>query len=265
VAAFFDLDGTLMPLPSLERRFFRRLRERGEIPLNNYFLWLGEAVRLLSCGAGMVAHANKRYLKGVESLDESGWGNRGSSLVDQGGKPSEPRAEGQASTPPKRNPRWPVPLFFEASVERVAWHGRQGHALVILSGTLEPLARVAARGLQAELAARGVAANILVRATTLSEIDGRWTGQILGRAMFGKEKARAVGALAEGMGLDLSACWAYADSEADRWMLDAVGKPAAVNPEPQLARIARQRGWPILHTTNPPERHEALCHAERRA
>src|SRR5947208_13652124 len=47
IAAFFDLDGTLMPLPSLERRFFRMLRKRHEIPLKNYFLWLGEALQLL--------------------------------------------------------------------------------------------------------------------------------------------------------------------------------------------------------------------------
>jgi len=46
VAAFFDLDGTLLALPSLERRFFRMLRYRRAIAAKNYLLWLAEAVRL---------------------------------------------------------------------------------------------------------------------------------------------------------------------------------------------------------------------------
>ena len=61
VAAFFDLDGTLMPLPSMEQRFFRILRYRGEIPLKNYFLWLREAVGLLPRGISAMTHANKMY------------------------------------------------------------------------------------------------------------------------------------------------------------------------------------------------------------
>ena len=37
IAAFFDLDGTLIPWPSLEQRFFRMLSCRREIPLQSYF------------------------------------------------------------------------------------------------------------------------------------------------------------------------------------------------------------------------------------
>ena len=43
VAAFFDLDGTLLPLPSLERRFVGTLRGRNAIPAKNYFRWLAQA------------------------------------------------------------------------------------------------------------------------------------------------------------------------------------------------------------------------------
>ena len=38
-------------------------------------------------------------------------------------------------------------------------------------------------------------------------------------------------------------CVAYADSSSDLPMLDVVGFPVAVNPEPHLASIARKRGW----------------------
>jgi phosphoserine phosphatase len=243
VAAFFDLDGTLMPLPSLERRLFRILRYRREIPLKNYFLWLREALRLLPRGMSAIAQANKMYLQGVQTFDESGTGNCGDSSAHKSGH----QGEGRASTPPKRNPRRPVPRFFEEAIERAVCHAMLGHAIVIVSGTLEPLAAEAARALEAELAARGFATNICVCSTTLEEIDSRWTGRILGEAKFGEAKARAVRSLAEKMQFDLIHCWAYGDSARDRWLLAAVGHAAAVNPSRKLARIASYRGWPVLH------------------
>jgi hypothetical protein len=145
IAAFFDLDGTLMALPSLERRFFRMLRYRREIPAKNYFLWLREALRLLPRGISTVLHANKMYLRGVHILDERGERDGDISSSHKSGH----QDEGQASAPPpkraRRNPRLPVPAFFAQAVERVTWHARQGHEIVLVSGTLEPLGREAAR------------------------------------------------------------------------------------------------------------------------
>jgi phosphoserine phosphatase len=46
---------------------------------------------------------------------------------------------------------------------------------------------------------------------------------------------------AEGLSLEESV--AYADSSSDLPMLEVVGFPVAVNPEPRLASIARKRGW----------------------
>jgi phosphoserine phosphatase len=244
-AAFFDLDGTLMPLPSLERRFFRRLRDRGEIPLKNYFSWLQEGLKLLPRGISAVAQENKMYLKSMQVLDESGVGSLGDFPAHKSGH----QAEGQASTPPRGNPRSPVPRFFDDGIERLVCHAMLGHAIVMVSGTLEPLAHTAARALEAELAARGFATNIRVCATKLEEIAGKWTGRIIGEAMFGKAKARAVREMAEEMRLDLPRCWAYGDSASDRWMLAAVGHPMAVNPTWKLARFARKRDWPVLRWT----------------
>ena len=253
VAAFFDLDGTLLPLPSLEQRFFRMLRYRREIPPANYFLWCREALKLLPHGICRVMHANKMYLRGVRSFVGSGAGNQIDALAHKSGHPSQLRAseeEGRSSMPPRHNPRWPVPHLFEDGVERVVWHAMQGHAIVIVSGTLEPLANAAARALETELAVRGVALGIRVCATKLEEKDGNWTGRILGEPMFGKAKARAIFTLAGEMSLSLSQSWAYGDSEQDRWMFASVGNPAAVNPTPRLARIAREQGWPVLRTAN---------------
>jgi HAD superfamily phosphoserine phosphatase-like hydrolase len=246
IAAFFDLDGTMIPLPSLEQRFFRMLRYRKAIPAENYLLWLKEAVRLLPRGVKAIMHSNKMYLKGVQILDESERRNGSDSPGHRSDSQGEGQAPASSSKRTLRNSRWPAPAFFQAAIQRVAWHARQGHAIVIVSGTLEPLAKAAARALEAELASRGFAVRIRVRATQLEEGLGRWTGRIAGEAMFREAKARAVKRLAQEIYLDLAQCWAYGDSMNDQWMLADIGKPVAVNPSRQLARIARKRGWPVL-------------------
>ena len=243
VAAFFDLDGTLVALPSLEKRFFRMLRYRRAIRAKNYFLWLREAMRLMPRGISAILQANKMYLRGVQILDERGEGDGDVSSWHKDGH----QAEGQASVPPRRNPRLPVPAFFGQAIERVAWHANQGHEIVLISGTLEPLARGAARAMEAELAARGITVTTRVFATRLEETDGRWTGRVLGEAMFGEAKARAAKRLAKEMRLDLGRCYAYGDSLNDRWLMAAVERPAAVNPSKDLADMARTRGWPVLN------------------
>jgi len=247
VAAFFDLDGTLMALPSLERRLFRTLRYRREIWVRNYFLWLKEAMRLMPRGVNAILQANKMYLRGVQIFDERGERDGEVSNWHKSGH----QAEGQASALPakraRRNPRLPAPTFFTEAIERMAWHAKQKHAIVLISGTLEPLAREAAHALEAELAARWGAVKIRAIATRLEEIDGHWTGRVLAEAMFGEAKARAARRLAVEMKLDLERCFAYGDTLNDRWLMMAVGRPAAVNPSNDLRSIALSRGWPILN------------------
>jgi len=243
VAAFFDLDGTLTALPSLEKKFFRMLRYRRAIRAKNYFSWLREATRLMPRGISAILQANKMYLRGVQVFDERGEGDGDVSCWHKDGL----QAEGQASAPPRRNPRLPVPAFFAQAIERVAWHAKQGHEIVMISGTLEPLARGAARAMETELAVRGITLTIRVFATRLEAMDGRWTGRVLGEAMFGEAKARAAKRLAEEMRLDLGRCYAYGDSLNDRWLMAAVGRPAAVNSSKDLADMARTRGWPVLN------------------
>ncbi len=241
-AAFFDLDGTLVALPSLEWRLFRTLRYQRVIETKNYLLWLKEAMRLMPRGINTVLHSNKMYLRRVHIFDERGEAGRSISPRHKDGH----QAGGQASAPPRRNPRLPVPTFFAYAIERIAWHAHQGHEIVLVSGTLEPLARNAARALETELAVRGIAVTIRVRATRLEEMDGRWTGRVLGEAMFGEGKARAAKSLALELHLDLAQCYAYGDSMNDRWLLAEVGKPVAVNPSEDFAAMARACGWPIL-------------------
>jgi phosphoserine phosphatase len=173
-------------------------------------------------GIETMRHANKMYLRGLRV-----------------GEFRDEHADGGQS-------KMAVPNFLAAGVDQVAWHAGQGHAIVLMSGTLAPLARGMALALVRRLAARGIVAPVAVCATQLEEADGRWTGRIVGQAMFGEAKGHAVRRLAEEARFDLAQCYAYGDSECDRWMLEAVGRASVVNPCSRMQRLARRRGWAVL-------------------
>jgi phosphoserine phosphatase len=82
---------------------------------------------------------------------------------------------------------------------------------------------------------------------TVSETDaaGRYTGKLKFYA-YGEGKAEAIRDMAERHGLDLAECYAYTDSATDLPMLEAVGRPVAVNPDKELKAIAAERDWPVL-------------------
>ena len=223
IAAFFDVDGTLVPRPSLEQRFFAELRKRQAIPVGNYLFLLMRAARLVPGGIAAIMNENKMYLRGVAIAQ-----------IETAATSAPPAHQGSRS------------LLLDEAVERVAWHAAQGHAIVLASGTLAPLARNVAVMLGMRLALHGRSGSIHVCATELEERDGRWTGEIAGGARWGEGKARAVRRFAREHGIELNKSYAYGDSMSDRPMLEAVGRPATVNPPQELHRIARRRDWPIF-------------------
>ena len=46
--------------------------------------------------------------------------------------------------------------------------------------------------------------------------------------------------------IDLAESWAYSDSASDLPMLRSVGNPVAVNPDEELAGLARHEGWRVM-------------------
>ena len=77
-------------------------------------------------------------------------------------------------------------------------------------------------------------------------IDGVYTGRTTGPFVYGEEKARVIGQLAEREGIDLEQSYAYSDSASDLPMLRLVGHPVAVNPDSDLASAAREESWDVL-------------------
>ena len=118
----------------------------------------------------------------------------------------------------------------------IAEHHAKGHVVVVASsswrGIVEPLAR--------RLGADHVIA------TDYAEEDGRFTGDLLGSWLFGPSKAEAVRAFADEHDIHLTDSYAYTDAWYDRFLLEAVGHPRAVNPDLALRALAVSRGWPVI-------------------
>jgi HAD superfamily hydrolase (TIGR01490 family) len=77
-------------------------------------------------------------------------------------------------------------------------------------------------------------------------IDGIYTGRLAGPFCYGEGKAEAISLLAEERHIDLASSWSYSDSMSDVSMMEIVGNAVAVNPDTQLATLARTRGWPVV-------------------
>lgn len=134
-------------------------------------------------------------------------------------------------------------IFDEAMAHRI-WPGTralaqlhldQGQRVWLVTAAPVEIARIIARrlGLTGALG------------TVAEQVDGVYTGRLVGELMHGPAKAEAVTALALREGLDLHRCSAYSDSFNDLPMLDLVGEPVVVNPDHRLREQARARGWRI--------------------
>ncbi len=85
---------------------------------------------------------------------------------------------------------------------------------------------------------------------TEPELDqGRFTGRSTGLPCFREGKPRRVEEWLCARGLRLGAfpeSWFFSDSRNDLPLLEKVNRPVAVDPDPVLARAARERGWQIM-------------------
>jgi len=131
---------------------------------------------------------------------------------------------------------WVRSQYRRGGLLALARHRLAGDRLVLLSSTHHYLAEAVHRDLGFD--------DVLC---TRLEVDpnGTLTGRIAGELCFGPGKLAATRALCARLGASLDACVFYTDSNSDTPVLEAVGRPVAVNPDPALARRARRAGWPI--------------------
>ena len=75
--------------------------------------------------------------------------------------------------------------------------------------------------------------------------DGKYTGNLIGPLLHGKEKASAVIKLTNERKINIKECFAYSDSHNDLPLLNTVGHPNAINPDAKLRIISFSLGWPV--------------------
>ena len=218
--AFFDLDGTLLAPPSLEWRFIGYLMERGRIRAVNVARWIARSAGTFLSNGHRSVLANKYYLAGIQESVIGEW--------------EKTIAAGS------------LPLLIEG-INRMRWHLESGHRVVLVTGTLAPLARAMARHLPY---------GVEIRATELEIRNGRFTGRLSGAHLSFEEKERVIRREAAMSDLDLSNSFAYGNEMSDAGMLEAVGHPAAANASWRLDRKARRRRWTILRWSGSDEEKE---------
>jgi len=208
--AIFDVDGTLVR-GSSERLFWWYLAARGRQGPRQIAAFLLFLLRYLPTGGIHTIKKNKAYLCGLASADVA-------ALAD----------EFVATRLLRR--------VNDAVVQRLRQHVLRGDPVVLLTGTIDPIAQSLAR----RLGVRHVCA------TLCSERNGRYLAQPPETHPFGAAKLALSRQLAAQIGLDLKTAAAYGDSRHDLYLLEAVSEPVAVSPDNDLLRTALARDWEII-------------------
>lgn len=211
VGAFFDVDNTLHPGPSIEERFFFHLWAKRLIGFRELLQSLAFLIRHVPPITRQPLREYKLYLNGKEA-----------SVI-------QPIAKVFVETSI-------LPRVSPDAIEAVEHHRRQGHRLVLVTASLDFLVAPLAEWLRIDT----------LVAARAERHDGRYTGRLLPPFPYGEGKRVVVEQYARHHDIDLAQSYFYGDSPGDRDVLSAVGHPRVVNPIRGMGRLARERGWPIV-------------------
>ena len=131
------------------------------------------------------------------------------------------------------------PAISAAARALLARHRSDGHLLILTTATSRLITAPIARELGFE--------NLI--ATEPEMQDGYYTGRIAGTPNLRQGKVTRLEAWLGERGLALDSfrqSWFYSDSVNDLPLLLRVTHPVAVNADPALATLAREKGWPQI-------------------
>ena len=111
-----------------------------------------------------------------------------------------------------------------------------GHRLVLLTSALHELAELVTQQLHLDSC---LCTHLQV------DKEGNYTGQVMEPMCFGQGKLQLAQQFAQQNDVQLQDCLFYTDSVWDLPLLQQVGSPVVVNPDPNLRRKAKRQGWPI--------------------
>jgi len=131
---------------------------------------------------------------------------------------------------------WSKAIYPEA-YELILAHRRRGHRVVIISS---------ATRYQVEPIAEELGINEIL-CSELELRDGLFTGELDGRPCWGEGKLNAAEGDAAQHDTDLDHCFFYSDAYEDIPLLERVGHPRALNPDPKLEEHSQENDWPVCH------------------
>ena len=134
------------------------------------------------------------------------------------------------------------PRIFRGAADLISRCKDAGERVVLVTGSLDWTIRILAEHLGAD---HFIANRLEMKAGTA-------TGKLLRPVVAGPEKAGLMVTDARGVGHYLAICSAFSVSYSYVAMLSIVGRPACINPDNRLARLARAYDWPILDIESPP-------------
>jgi HAD superfamily hydrolase (TIGR01490 family) len=209
VAAFFDVDNTLLPGRPIELRFFGHLLAQRQI---------GPVDALRSC-FHLLKHIPPVSLQPL----------RARKFYLEGKQPSiiEPLAKAFVVNTICRR-------VSSQALAAVARHRDAGHHLVLITASLDFLIGPLAHFLKIDT----------VLAARPERISDRYTGRLLSLP-YANGKRELIDQLSTQHGLDLRYSYAYGDSPGDLETLRSVGFPVVVNPIRGMSRVAAREGWPV--------------------
>lgn len=128
------------------------------------------------------------------------------------------------------------PMVLSKGLDLLQSHRERGERLLIITATNEFITRpIADRLGVTDLLGCGV-----------EVLDGRITGKGVGTLTYHAGKVKRLREWLAEEGESLAAASFYSDSHNDLPLLEVVDYPVAVDPDPQLLSIAKERDWPVL-------------------
>jgi HAD superfamily hydrolase (TIGR01490 family) len=219
VAAFFDMDGTLLSSNVIETYLWVRLRE---LDGGERFAELGRIASKVPSLVQAERRSRSDFLRGVYREYE------GARLADLDAIADEHLTDHILSR------------LSPAAVRRIREHRAAGHQTVLITGAIRPLTRPLL-----PLFDHIEAADLAV------DSRGVCNGFLASSPLVGESRAAWMQSYAAEQGIDMTASFAYADSHSDLPLLEAVGNPVAVRPDVPLYRHARRSHWDVVDWASP--------------
>jgi len=209
--AVFDVDGTLFPTTSMEKKYILHLLFLGQLPVRNIFYYaLAAFYYLITRNWVEALKNNKYYLKEL---------------------PFRPVKENGARF--VREQVWPH--ISKKGLQNIEKYRRLNYKILVMSGSPDFLTEVLAVRLKPDYL---ITSKMQIR-------NDIFTGRLDGLHPYGDRKTQLLQKAAPDIGLDFKQSIVFANHDSDIDHMKLFGTAIVVNPRPKLQEYASKNGWPV--------------------